>query len=114
MDRKDWALQVPYRDGKGIFRRVFPDFLVFRKVDGKLLVDIMDPHDPGRKDSVPKATGLAEFAANHGVRFGRINLIIKSGDELFRLDLTDKAIREAISVVDSAEALEHLYKTHGR
>jgi type III restriction enzyme len=113
VDRKDWALQVPYRDGKGVYRPLYPDFLVFCQVDGRLIVDILDPHESGLKDAVHKAKGLADFAANHGVHFGRIELIIKEGDELLRLDLTDKAIREAVSVVDSAEALKHIYETHG-
>ena len=58
-----------------------------------------------------KAKGLAEFAKKHAVRFGRIQLIIKEGDELLRLDLTSKRTSDAVSVIDSAEALKHLYET---
>lgn len=110
VDRKDWALQIPFRDGKGIHRPLYPDFLLFRMVDGKVVIDILDPHESGLKDSVHKAKGLAEFASTHGVRFGRIELIVKEGDHLLRLNLKDKAVREAIRVVDSAEALKHLYE----
>lgn len=114
VDRKDWALQVPYRDGKGILRPLYPDFLVFREVKGKVVVDILDPHDPGRQDAVPKAKGLAEFADKHGVRLGRIEIIIKQGDDLKRLDLQDKKVREVVRVLDKAEALIHLYEMMGR
>jgi type III restriction enzyme len=114
VDRKDWALQVPYRDGKGIYRPLYPDFLVFRQAGGKVIVDILDPHESGLQDAVHKAKGLAEFAADHGVRFGRIELIIMEGDTLLRLDLTDKATREDLKVVDSPEALRHLYESQRR
>ena len=114
VDRKDWALQVPYRDGKGVHRPLYPDFLIFRRDGKKVLVDILDPHESGLKDAVHKAKGLAEFAKNHGVRFGRIELIIKEGDELLRLDLNDKHTREAVSVIDTAEALKHLYEVQAK
>jgi len=113
VDRKDWALQVPYRDGKGILRPLYPDFLVFREEKGKVVVDILDPHDPGRQDAVPKAKGLAEYADKHGVRFGRIEIIIKQGDDLKRLDLQDKKVRERVMLVERSEALVQLYETMG-
>jgi len=113
VDRKDWALQVPYRDGKGILRPLYPDFLMFREEKGKVVVDILDPHDPGRQDAVLKAKGLAEFADKQGVRFGRIEIIIKQGEDLRRLDLRDKKVRERVMLVEKSEALVQLYETMG-
>ena len=42
--------------------------------------DILEPHDPSRKDNYPKAVGLAKFAEKHWDKFGRIQLIrLKKG-----------------------------------
>lgn len=112
--RKDWALQIPYRDGKDVDRPLYPDFLVFREVDGRVEIDILDPHDPGRPDAAHKAKGLARFAENHGAAFGRIEIIAEGrAGRLLRLDLQDRSIRQAVKVADSAEALQHLYDTQG-
>ena len=113
VDRKDWALQIPYLDSKGVTRPVYPDFLVFREVGGKIVVDIVDPHDPER-DGVQIAKGLVAFAEKHGARFGRIEIIIELDDAPRRLDLSQEKLREAIKVVDSPAALRHLYETMGQ
>ena len=87
---------------------------MFREEGGRVVVDIVDPHDPDRGDAVPKAKGLAAFAEKHGPRFRRIEIIIKEGDDLLRLDLNQKKVMEAVKVVDSVAALKHLYETTGR
>jgi len=107
--RKEWALQVPYEDGSGIHRALYPDFLVFHQADGRVEIDILDPHDPSRGDALDKAKGLAKFAENHGAAFGRIEIISVKRDRLFRLDLQNRSVREAVSVLNSAAALERLY-----
>lgn len=113
VDRKDWALQIPYRETTGVWRPLYPDFLVFRKDGDRFVVDILDPHDPTRQDAVPKAKGLAEFAENHGLRFGRLEIIMAEGDDLLRLDLNDKKVRAAVKVVDGGQGLRHLYEGVG-
>lgn len=113
VDRKDWALQVPYRDARGVWRPLYPDFLVFREDGGKVVVDLLDPHRPDIQDAVPKAKGLAEYAAGHGVRFGRIEAIMVDGDGIWRLDLKSKKVREALSVVENSEGLVQLYRGMG-
>ena len=42
LPRKDWSLCIPYTEGETI-RPVYPDFIIFRKVKGKIGVDILDP-----------------------------------------------------------------------
>ena len=42
LPRKDWSLCIPYTEGETI-RPVYPDFIIFRKVKGKIAVDILDP-----------------------------------------------------------------------
>jgi len=112
--RKEWALQVPYQDGSGAYRALYPDFLIFHEVDGRVEIDILDPHDPGLPDAVHKAKGLATFAENHRVAFGRIQIIAKVEKDRFRrLDLADKETREAVRSVDSVDSLKLVYAEWG-
>lgn len=112
-DRQRTSLRVPYQQ-KGRWSSLYPDFIVLREVDDKIVVDILDPHDPTRSDAVPKAKGLARYADQHGAaRFGRIQLIARVDDRLRRLELTDSKVRKALAVVDSSDALVHLYQTMG-
>ncbi|MEO7150420.1 MAG: hypothetical protein ABIX46_01735 [Burkholderiaceae bacterium] len=41
------------------------------------LADVLEPHDPSRKDNVPKAVGFAHFAEAHGAGYGCIGLVRK-------------------------------------
>ena len=110
--RQRGSLQVPYQQ-KGLTLPMYPDFLVVREEDGKLVVDILDPHDPTRADAVYKAKGLSKYAAQHEVRFGRIQILAEVDGDLRRLELTDKSVRDALDVAESSDALVHLYKTRG-
>jgi type III restriction enzyme len=110
--RQQGSLQVPFQQ-KGRYLPMYPDFLMVREVGGKYVVDILDPHDPSR-DGVAKAQGLAKFAQDHGVKFGRIQILAEVEGVLRRLELTDPKVREAISVAGSADALVLLYKTMGK
>ena len=111
-DRQRNSLRVPYQL-KGRWLPMYPDFIFLREVDHKVAVDILDPHDPTRADAVPKAKGLARYAEKHGARFGRIQILAKTGDQLRRLELTDTKIREALAVAETSEALIHLFETMG-
>ena len=79
-----------------------------------MVVDLLDPHWPAIRDAVPKVIGLADYAAAHGVRFGRIEAIILDGDAVLRLDLKNKKVREALAVVESSEGLVQLYRGMGQ
>lgn len=74
--RKPWAICVPYSI-RGEDRPMYPDLVMFNRDGGRVIVDILDPHDPGRDDAAPKAAGLARYAADHGHLFGRIWLIAR-------------------------------------
>lgn len=52
-----------------------PDLISLRQSDDKMVVDILDPHDPTRADAVLKAKGLAWYAERHSARFGRTQVI---------------------------------------
>ena len=106
--RKDWSLCVPYKGPGGDDRGLYPDFLVFRRQNGHVVCDILDPHSHALADAWPKAVGLAEYATRHGDDFGRIKLIAKIGSALKELDLKDGETRAAVRAVDSNASLLRL------
>jgi type III restriction enzyme len=108
--RKPWSFCVPYVRGSEDCP-LYPDFLLFRRVKGKIVVDILDPHDSGLRDAVDKAIGMVRFAEKHGDYFGRIELIILGPkDEIKRLDVNRESIREKVKVVTSPAHLDALFK----
>ena len=91
LDRKNWSLEIPY-EVDGVATSMFPDLLVVRTYAHGYVFDVLEPHDPSRKDNYPKAVGLAKFAEKHGERFGRIQLIRKAKgadrcEHFYRLDM---------------------------
>ncbi|MBC7820655.1 MAG: hypothetical protein IAG10_27535 [Planctomycetaceae bacterium] len=108
VDRKPWALCVPY-DVDGEPRAMYPDFLVVRDEKGHLVVDLIDPHTISLADAPAKAAGLAKFAALHADKFGKIELILLDGTGAKRLDLTDETIRNKVRGIKVAEQMKQLY-----
>ena len=109
VDRKDWALTVPYPKSGTENKPLYPDFLVVRETDGGLVVDILDPHNIELPDSVDKAQGLATFAKLHRNDFGRIEMIIEEDGTLKRIDLRDENKQRLVAGVNSREALRLLF-----
>lgn len=107
-DRKPYSICVPYELG-GQVRGLYPDFVFVRETDHGLVADILDPHRIDLVDAAPKAAALAKFADKHASDFGRVELIIKDGDELHRLDLGSEAVRAKVREVTTAEHLRALY-----
>jgi type III restriction enzyme len=91
--QKEWALCVPY-EINGVARSFFPDFAVVRKTGKDFVVDILEPHNDSYVDALPKAIGLAKFAAEHGEEFGHIIIARKVGNNWQYADMSDKATRE--------------------
>lgn len=109
VDRKPWALCVPYEiDGE--YHAMFPDFLFVREEKGNLIVDMIEPHSISLSDAPAKAAGMAKFAARHADKFGRIELILLDGKMSKRLDLTDETVRTAVSSVKVLEQLKQLLR----
>ena len=78
--------------------------------------DILEPHDPSRKDNYPKAVGLAKFAEKHWDKFGRIQLIrLKKGvdgrDHFYRLDMGKTTVRNKVRGIISNEELDRIFDT---
>jgi type III restriction enzyme len=108
--RKPWSLCIPYRR-RGEDRPLYPDLLVFRRVKGRVRVDLLDPHDTQRSDAVEKAVGLAQYAGKHGEYFGRIELIVVGTDgRIKRLDVNKEAIREKVLPAKETAYLEALFE----
>ena len=112
VDRKPWALEIPYESG-GAVRPMFPDLVVVRTEGEGFAIDILEPHDPSLGDNFEKAVGLARFAERHGALFGRIQLIRKqssSGGEHFaRLEINQTAIIKKLLLVISNPLLDALF-----
>lgn len=83
-----------------------PDFIFFsRNNDGSIVADIVDPHGYHLADALPKLKGLANYVESHGKIYRRIEAVVKIGDQLRVLDLTDADIRFAIDEAKSAKSL---------
>ena len=112
IDRKDWALCVPYRMG-GEYRALYPDFLVVYGDNGGLVTDILEPHDPTRDDAWPKAVGLAEYALKQGHDFRRIEYIVLEDGWLRHLNLNHEPTRNEVLKVSSNGHLQAVIRSHG-
>ncbi|MDE0126603.1 MAG: DEAD/DEAH box helicase family protein [Bryobacterales bacterium] len=100
------ALTVAYKDARGRWRRMCPDFLFFHGDSENMMASIVDPHGHHLADALPKLRGLAEFAAMHGESFHRIESVARMNDGALRvLDLTDPDIRRAIARAVDTQAL---------
>jgi type III restriction enzyme len=106
-DRKPWALCVPYDVG-GEKRPTYPDFLFVRSESGRLVVDIIEPHEIAFADAPAKAAGYSSFAAKHFDKFGAIDLILIDGKAQKRLNLTDEETRNKLRGVTLKEELRRI------
>jgi type III restriction enzyme len=106
--RKDWSFCVPFTEGT-VERPLYPDFLFVRQEGDRLLVDIIDPHDPGLEDAARKAAGLARYAQRHGHLVGRIDLVARIDGRLSRIHLKDDTSREAVAAAMTPNALRLLF-----
>jgi type III restriction enzyme len=109
LDRKDWAIEIPYFFNKQ-YSPLYPDMMIVRRVGDKYFYDILEPHNQSLADNVAKAKGLAEFAEKHGDKFSRIQLIRKYAKETteqfyYRLDFSNKAVRDATKSITTDDEL---------
>ncbi len=114
LDRKKWSLAIPY-EVSGVTKSMYPDLVIVRSGSHGYLVDVLEPHDPSRKDNYPKAVGLAKFAEKHGERFGRIQLIREQrgpdgANHFYRLDMSKTAIRNRVRGITSNEELDRIFE----
>jgi type III restriction enzyme len=105
--RREWALCIPYElAGQKPF---YPDFVIVRKKGKGFVVDILEPHDDTRTDTWAKAKGLAAFADEHGVEFGRLLIARKRNNTWQFADMNDKNTRAKARKLQSSSDLESIF-----
>ena len=98
------SLGISYADGDDT-KIVRPDFVFFAEQDGKVVVDLIDPHGFHLADALPKLQGLARYAETHSQFYRRIEAVAETGGKLRVLDLTRADVRKAVMEAKNAEAL---------
>jgi type III restriction enzyme len=87
------------------YKIVRPDFLFFAEQDGKVFIDLVDPHSLHLADALPKLQGLAVYAEQHAGVYRRIESVAEVNGKLRALDLTSDDVRNGIAASTSAERL---------
>ncbi len=106
------ALRIPYRGGQRD-RALYPDFVLFHRTDQGLQPSIVDPHGYHLSDAAPKLRGLAAYAETHGGAFGRIDAVVRLGEQLLALDLKSASVRDAVArLATSGDDVEGLFREH--
>ena len=97
---------IAYRESKDEpFKIVRPDFIFFAEQDGKIVVDLVDPHGLHLADALPKLQGLAGYANEHPDAYRRIEAVAEASGKLRVLDLTRPDVRQAVLYSTSAKSL---------
>lgn len=100
------SLGIAYREGEDeLFKIVRPDFIFFAEQDGKIVVDLVDPHGLHLADALPKLMGLADYANKHPDAYRRIEAVAEASGKLRVLDLTCPDVRQAVLSATSAKGL---------
>ncbi|MEV4896725.1 hypothetical protein AB0K48_45935 [Nonomuraea sp. NPDC055795] len=102
----DDSLAIAYKNARGNWCRLCPDFIFFHGDDSDIKVSIVDPHGFHLNDALPKLRGLGEFADKYGAEFHRIEAVAEMEDGTLRvLDVMEDAVRLAIDIAADAEML---------
>lgn len=109
VDRKQWALTIPYEMDNET-KAAYPDFIIMRRVGKRTVVDLLEPHDITRTDAVYKAKGFARYAERHGEFYGRIELIEVVKGKTKRLNIADETVREKVKRISNSEDLSSLFE----
>lgn len=87
------------------YKIVRPDFIFFAEQDGKVVVDLVDPHGLHLADALPKLKGLAIYAESYGSAYRHIKSVAEVCGKLRMLDLKHSDVREAIKEATSVKGL---------
>ena len=98
------SLGIAYLEDKQ-FKIVRPDFIFFAEQDGKVVVDLIDPHGLHLADALPKLQGLAAYANEHADVYRRIQAVAEASGKLRVLDLTRTDVQQAVWGASSAKSL---------
>lgn len=115
--RASWSLAIPYSDEQGEAKSFFPDFLIVRCDEDGYVVDILEPHDPNRRDNIGKAKGFANYAKENQIS-GRLQLIREKrvlGQKIFtRLDMSKAEICDRVCHANSNGELDNIFNSLGQ
>lgn len=110
------GLSVSYVEG-GVDKSMFPDFLFFYQVDGKIVVDIVDPHNHSLGDTPGKWAALSRFARENPGVFRRVSAVIKNKAGVLKsLELSGRAntvLEDKIAVASGGEDIAVLFEAYG-
>ena len=107
------ALAVPYEES-GNRRTMYPDFVFAHQVEGKVELDIVDPHRPDSADTGPKWRGLAEYVKTNGHLVRRcVGVIRDSSENLVSLDLKNPEVLERLQAVSNETDIRSLFADLG-
>jgi hypothetical protein len=119
------SLGIAYRDDKGNWHSMHPDFVFFHEVQGEISASIVDPHGHHLPDADSKLKTLAKFAVDYGADFHRIEAVSEVDGRMRVLDMQRSEVRDsvlagkqaAIDFYRSPVAIEydtkHLGRAHG-
>jgi type III restriction enzyme len=110
--RSKHGLGIRYKVGSD-WGLLYPDFVFFHTVEDELAVDVVDPHRHNEADTGAKWSGLATWAAENRKVVRRVVGVIKVGDHLKALDLTQDDIADRLENCHSKEDIETLFSEKG-
>jgi hypothetical protein len=90
------SLGIAYLESEQ-YKIVRPDFLFLAEQDGKVVVDLIDPHGLHLADALSKLQGLAVYAESHADTYRRIEAVAELKGTLRVLDLKRKDVRVAVA-----------------
>lgn len=98
------SLGIAYQDGEQ-YKIMRPDFLFFAEEDGRVVVDMVDPHGLHLADALPKLHGLAVYAQAHAGFYRRIESVAEVKGKLRVLDMTNENVRAAVNEAQDANSI---------
>lgn len=114
--RKSWSLCIPYQKEDNSIHEMYPDLLIIRHDELGYIADILEPHDPDRRDNIGKARGFADYAKNN-TDVGRLQLIRevnKTGRKYFsRLDMSKSKIRDRVCRASTNNEIDSIFEEYG-
>ena len=87
------------------YKIVRPDFIFFAQQNGKIVVDLVDPHSVHLADALSKLQGLVTYVEAHGKAYRRIESVAEALGKLRVLDLTRADVQQAIKTATNARGL---------
>lgn len=108
---KERSFCVPYEHGG--WKRAFPDLVVVRREGKTFAVDVLEPHRTNEDDTFAKAKGLAQFAEDYGVSFGRLMMLKVEGEGekaiVLGFDVNESGTRKKALMLRNNEMVQGLF-----